>query len=183
MSVAATSGGTPPGPLEPRKIVLLRHAKADWPQVSDHERPLAERGRTDAPVAGRKLADTGIAFDLALCSTAARTRETWKLAVHELPHRPRTVYEERLYDASLGELIALINEVPDEVRSVVVIGHNPGMHALSDALAGSAEGDALARMNRGGFPTAAFSVLSFDGSWKSVEHGVGTLVDYWAPHS
>ncbi|MCT4354940.1 histidine phosphatase family protein [Streptomyces sp. Je 1-79] len=167
----------------PRRIVLLRHAKADWPQVSDHERPLAERGRTDAPVAGRKLADTGITFDLALCSTAARTRETWKLAVHELPHRPRTVYEERLYDASPGELVALLNEVSDEVRSVVLIGHNPGMHALSDSLAGSAEGDALARMTRSGFPTAAFSVLSFDGSWKSLELGKGTLVDYWAPHS
>ncbi|MFE5488291.1 SixA phosphatase family protein [Streptomyces sp. NPDC056527] len=183
MSVAATSGGTPPGSPEPRRIVLLRHAKADWPQVSDHERPLADRGRADAPVAGRKLADTGIAFDLALCSTAARTRETWKLAVQELPHRPRTVYEERLYEASPGELIALLNEVSDEVRNLLVIGHNPGMHALSDALAGSAEGDALARMNRGGFPTSAFSVLGFSGSWKSVEHGFGTLLDYWAPHS
>jgi phosphohistidine phosphatase len=167
----------------PRRIVLLRHAKADWPQVSDHERPLADRGRADAPVAGRKLADTGITFDLALCSTAARTRETWKLAVQELPHRPRTVYEERLYEASPGELIALLNEVSDEVRNLLVIGHNPGMHALSDALAGSAEGDALARMSRGGFPTSAFSVLGFSGSWKSVEHGVGTLLDYWAPHS
>ena len=75
-------------------------------EVADHERPLAERGRKDAPVAGRWLADTGITPDLALCSTAARTRETWKLAVHELPHRPKTVYEERLYEASPGELIA-----------------------------------------------------------------------------
>ncbi|MBT2442310.1 histidine phosphatase family protein [Streptomyces sp. ISL-36] len=166
----------------PRRIVLLRHAKADWPQVSDHERPLAERGRTDAPVAGRKLADTGISFDLALCSTAARTRETWKLAVHELPHRPRTMYEERLYEASLGELIALLNETSDEVRDLLVIGHNPGVHALADALAGEAEGDTSARMNRSGFPTAAFAIVSFTGSWKSLEHGVGKLVEFWAPH-
>ena len=81
---------------EPRRIVLFRHAKADWPPVADHERPLAERGRMDAAVAGRKLADTGIAFDLALCSTADRTRETWKLAVQEFPQRPKTVYEERI---------------------------------------------------------------------------------------
>ncbi|MEU2165217.1 histidine phosphatase family protein [Streptomyces chengbuensis] len=166
----------------PRRIVLLRHAKADWPQVSDHERPLADRGRMDAPVAGRKLADTGIPFDLALCSTATRTRETWKLAVHELPERPRTVYEERLYEASLGDLLALLNETPDEVTELLLIGHNPGMHALADALSGKAEGDALQRMNRGGFPTAAFAVVGFSGSWKSVEHGVGTLLDYWAPH-
>ncbi|MFF8605454.1 SixA phosphatase family protein [Streptomyces sp. NPDC015346] len=166
----------------PRRIVLLRHAKADWPQVSDHERPLAERGRKDAPVAGRKLADTGISFDQALCSTAVRTRETWKLAVHELPHRPRTVYEERLYEASLGELIALLNETPDDVRDLLVIGHNPGMHALADALAGESEGDTLPRMNRSGFPTAAFAVLTFNGTWKSLEHGVGKLVEFWAPH-
>ncbi|MFE3069428.1 SixA phosphatase family protein [Streptomyces sp. NPDC059247] len=167
----------------PRRIALLRHAKADWNQESDHERPLAERGRADAPLVGRKLAGTGIGFDLALCSTALRTRETWKLAVQALPERPRTVYEERLYEASLGELIALLNEVPDEVSDLLVIGHNPGMHALADALAGEAEGDAQARMNRSGFPTSAFAVLTFDGPWKSVEHGVGRLADFWTPHA
>ncbi|MFB9553873.1 histidine phosphatase family protein [Streptomyces roseoviridis] len=168
----------------PRRIVLLRHAKADWPQTSDHERPLADRGRQDAPAAGRKLADSGIGFDLALVSTAVRTRETWKLAAAQLPERPRTVYEERLYEASLGELIALVNETPDTVANLLLVGHNPGMHALADALAGASEGDALARMNRGGFPTAAFAVLTFDGTWKSVEHGMdATLVDFWAPHS
>ncbi|MFJ5551570.1 SixA phosphatase family protein [Streptomyces sp. NPDC093225] len=165
----------------PRRIVLLRHAKADWPEVSDHERPLADRGRADAPAVGLKLAETGITFDLALCSTAARTRETWKLAVQELPHRPKTVYEERLYEASLGELIALVNETPDDVHDLLVIGHNPGMHALADALAGRAEGDTLARMARSGFPTAAVAIIGFSGSWKSVEHGVGTLLDFWTP--
>ncbi|MFI6727796.1 histidine phosphatase family protein [Streptomyces sp. R-74717] len=166
----------------PRRIVFLRHAKAEWSQDSDHERPLAERGRKDAPVAGRKLVDSGIVLDLALCSTAVRTRETWKLAVHEMPHRPRTVYEERLYEASPGELIALINETPDDVHDLLVIGHNPGMHAVADALSESGEGDALARMNRGGFPTAAFAVVEFSGSWKGVEHGVGKLVEYWTPN-
>ncbi|MCT2545305.1 histidine phosphatase family protein [Streptomyces sp. NBC_00257] len=166
----------------PRRIVLLRHAKAEWSQDSDHERPLAERGRKDAPVAGRKLVDSGIALDLALCSTAARTRETWKLAVHEMPQRPRTVYEDRLYEASLGELIALINETPDDVHNLLVIGHNPGMHAAADALSESSEGDALSRMTRGGFPTAAFAVVEFTGSWKGVEHGVGKLVEYWTPN-
>ncbi|MCY0933794.1 SixA phosphatase family protein [Streptomyces sp. H34-S4] len=166
----------------PRRIVLLRHAKAEWSDGTDHDRPLAERGRHDAPAAGQKLAQTGIAFDLALCSSAARTRETWKLAVHELPHRPKTSYEERLYEAPLGELIALVNETSDEVKNLLVIGHNPGMHALADALSGSAQGDVLARMNHSGFPTSGIAVVSFTGSWKSVEHGVGTLLDFWTPH-
>ncbi|KAA0931496.1 MULTISPECIES: SixA phosphatase family protein [Streptomyces] len=166
---------------EPRRIVLFRHAKADWPDVADHERPLAERGRKDAAVAGRRLADSGIPFDLALCSTATRTRETWKLAVQELPHRPKTVYEERLYEASPGELIAVLNETPDDVSSAVLIGHNPGVHGLADVLGGRAEGDAQQRMGRREFPTAAFAVLSFTGPWKSLEPGAATLVDFWSP--
>ncbi|MEU0243875.1 histidine phosphatase family protein [Streptomyces sp. NPDC006235] len=166
---------------EPRRIVLFRHAKADWPQVSDHERPLADRGRKEAAEAGRRLADTGIAFDLALCSTAVRTRETWKLAVQEFPQRPKTVYEERIYEASPGELIALLNETPDDAQNILVIGHNPAIQGLADILAGTAEGDARDRMSRRGFPAAAFALLSFTGSWKSLEPGAATLQDYWAP--
>ncbi|MGW5659296.1 SixA phosphatase family protein [Streptomyces sp. NPDC003758] len=166
---------------DPRRIVLFRHAKADWPQVPDHERPLADRGRQDAAAAGLKLAETGIPFDLALCSTAVRTRETWKLAVQELPHRPKTVYEERLYEASPGELIAVLNETADDVRNVVLIGHNPGIQGLADVLSGATEGDARERMSRRGFPAAAFAVLSFDGSWKALEPGTAALLDYWAP--
>ncbi|MFI1795747.1 SixA phosphatase family protein [Streptomyces sp. NPDC020379] len=166
-----------------RRIVLLRHAKADWPDVDDHDRPLADRGRQDAPIAGRRLASAGIIPDLVLCSTAARTRETWKLAVHELPQRPRTVYEDRLYEASVGELIAVINETPDDVADLLLVGHNPGMHGLADALAGSAEGDALARLNRTAFPTASIAVLTLTGSWKSVELGACRLTDFWPPHT
>ncbi|MFF7068012.1 SixA phosphatase family protein [Streptomyces pseudovenezuelae] len=166
---------------DPRRIVLFRHAKADWPQVTDHERPLADRGRTEAAEAGLRLVDSGIPFDLALCSTATRTRETWKLAVQEFPHRPKTVYEERIYEASPGELIAVLNETPDDVHNAVLIGHNPGVQGLADVLAGASEGDARQRMSGRGFPAAAFAVLSFSGPWKALEPGAATLVDYWAP--
>lgn len=166
----------------PRTLVLLRHAKADWPTGPDHERPLAERGRLDAHAAGRRLADDGVTPDLVLCSTAARTRETWKLAAHELPHRPRTVYEERLYEAGLGDLLALIGETGDDIASLLVVAHNPGMHALAEALTGSADKEPLARIKQAGFPTAAFAVLTFTGSWKSVEHGVARLTGFWTPH-
>ncbi|WP_328684189.1 SixA phosphatase family protein [Streptomyces sp. NBC_00343] len=182
---------------ESRRIVLFRHAKADWPQVTDHERPLAERGRLDAATAGSRLADTGIPFDLALCSTAVRTRETWKLAVHELAHRPKTVYEERLYEASPGELIAVLNETPDDARNVILVGHNPSVQGLAEILPGvetgtgsgadteadTGAGSAEARewLKQRGFAAAGFAVLSFTGSWKALEPGVATLDDYWAP--
>ncbi|UGY90638.1 SixA phosphatase family protein [Streptomyces gobiensis] len=165
----------------PRRIVLLRHAKADWPQVADHERPLAERGRKDAPVAGDWLAAQGITPDLTLCSTAARTRETWKLVVHQLPQRPKTVYEKRIYDASPGELIAVINEISDEVKDLLIIGHNPGIQGLAEVLPGESQSGAAARMSQRGFPTSAMAVLTFNGSWKSLEPGAARLAEYWTP--
>ncbi|MFE5587182.1 SixA phosphatase family protein [Kitasatospora sp. NPDC056531] len=168
----------------PRRIIVLRHAKADWPDgVDDHERPLADRGRHQALDAGRWMADSGINPEFVLCSTALRTRETWKLAAHELPKRPRkTVYEERIYEASAGEIIAVLQEAPEEYPDVVLVGHNPGVLGLTQVLAGDAgDQDALERLRMGGFPTAAIAVLSFSGSWKGVEPGVAKLVSYHTP--
>lgn len=165
-----------------RRIIVLRHAKADWPAVPDHERPLADRGRKDAPVAGRWLAGTGITPDLALCSTSERTRETWKLFAHELPTRPRTVYEERLYEASPGRLIEVMQEViPEEVGTVLLVGHNPGVQGLTEVLAGGFEGDTLTRLRSSGFPTSAVAVLTLDTPWKAVEPGVAHLTTFWSP--
>ena len=165
-----------------RRIVLLRHAKSDHPVgMSDHERPLAERGRRDAPAAGRWLVESGIVPDLCLCSTATRTRETWKLAARELPKHPTTVYEDRIYDASHRALVTLLQETGDEVETVVLVGHNPGMHYLAVGLAGDqVEGDGMATP-RDGFPTSAIAVLSFDGSWANVDDGVGRLEKFWTP--
>ncbi|MBB1242568.1 histidine phosphatase family protein [Streptomyces durbertensis] len=166
----------------PRRIVLLRHAKADWPEVPDHERPLADRGRQDAPMAGDWLAAHGLVPDLALCSTATRTRETWKLAVPQLPKRPRTVYEERLYEASPGEIIAVVNEVSEECADVLVIGHNPGIQGAAQVLAGEADDEAGTRLERRGFPTSAIAVLEFAGPWKAVQPGAARLTRFWVPH-
>ena len=165
-----------------RRIVLLRHAKSDHPVgMGDHERPLAERGRNDAPAAGRRLTESGIVPDLCLCSTATRTRETWKLAARELPKHPTTVYEDRIYDASHRALVALVQETSDEVGTLVVVGHNPGMHYLAVGLAGApAEGDGPA-LPRDEFPTSAIAVLSFTGPWAEVEDGIGKLELFWTP--
>ncbi|MBW1597551.1 histidine phosphatase family protein [Streptomyces sp. JJ38] len=166
---------------QPRRMVLLRHAKADWPDVPDRERPLADRGRQDAPLAGDWLVSQGISPELTLCSTATRTRETWKLLAPQLPKRPKTVYEDRVYDASPGELITVINEVPDDVHELLLVAHNPGVQGLAEVLTGSGEEDARERMARA-FPTAAMAVLTVNGSWKSVEPGVARLDAFWVPH-
>lgn len=166
----------------PRRIVLARHAKADWPSVPDMERPLADRGRAEAPAAGRWLAGSGVLPQLTLCSPAVRTRETWKLVAHELPQRPRTAYEERLYEATLGDLLALLGDTAEEVADLMLVGHNPGMHALADALAGTWQDGTMERMRRSGFPTATVAVLEFAGEWKGVEHGTCRLTAFWTPH-
>lgn len=162
---------------------MLRHAKADWPEVADHERPLADRGRHQAPAAGQWLADSGINPDFVLCSSSVRTRETWKLASHELPKRSRkTVFEDRVYDATAGEIIAVLQETPDQFADLILIGHNPGVQNLVEVLAGDESmGDELARLRQGGFPTAGIAVFSLDGSWKSVEPGAAKLVSFYVP--
>jgi phosphohistidine phosphatase len=169
---------------ETRRIVLLRHAKSDHPEgMTDWDRPLAERGRRDAPAAGRWLAARGIAPDLCVCSPAARTRETWKLAAHELPHRPATVYEERVYDASHSTLLAVLRETPADVRTLLLVGHNPGMHSLATDLAGGgapgspSPGESI----RDNFPTCAIAVLAFAGPWAGVGDGIGDLEASWTP--
>ncbi|MEZ0064745.1 phosphohistidine phosphatase [Streptacidiphilus sp. MAP12-20] len=164
-----------------RTIIVLRHAKADWPSVPDHERPLADRGRKDAPNSGRWLAVAGVVPDLTLCSTAARTRETWKLFAHELPERPRTVYEDRLYEAAPGQLIEVLHELPEEVRTVLLVGHNPGVQGLAEIVSGDSEGDALARLRASGFPTSAVALIDFAGPWKGLEPGVGRLRAFYTP--
>jgi phosphohistidine phosphatase len=166
-----------------RRIIVLRHAKADWPQVDDHERPLADRGRAQAPIAGEWIADSGIDPDYVLCSTSVRTRETWKLASHALPKRQRrTAFEERIYDASAGEIIEVLKETPDDVADLLLVGHNPGVQNLVEVLAGDESmGDALTQLRLRGFPTAAIAVLAFDGPWDGVEPGVAKLVSYYVP--
>ncbi|MFI9155694.1 SixA phosphatase family protein [Streptomyces sp. NPDC053367] len=166
-----------------RRVVIFRHAKADRSDVDDHDRPLAERGRKEAPAAGRWLAEFGITPDLALCSTAEHCRETWKLAVSELSQRPRTKYDDRLYEASQDELITVLNEISEDVNDAVLIGHNPGLHSLADALTGEADGDLQTRMDRSGFPTSAVAVLTFNRSWSDVKHGAGRLTAFWTPHT
>ncbi|HEV2635957.1 MAG TPA: histidine phosphatase family protein [Actinocrinis sp.] len=166
-----------------RRIILVRHAKAVEPDVRDHERALAGRGRRNAPDAGRWLAASGVVPDLALCSTAARTRETWKLLSAELADAPRTVYDERIYGASPGALFAVVSETPDDVADLVVVGHNPGMHALAYMLSReSAQAEELiTRMNETGFPTCAIAILAIEGGWPDVVPGAGRLVEYWTP--
>ncbi|MDR3080401.1 MAG: histidine phosphatase family protein [Streptomyces sp.] len=171
---------TAAGPL--RRLVVLRHAKSAWPAgVDDHERPLAPRGRRDAPAAGRALAEADCLPDLVLCSTAVRARQTWELASAQWGTPPPVRLEPRLYAADVPDLLEVVHAAPTQVETLLLIGHNPGLADLVLALAGDALDDALARV-RTKFPTSAIAVLTWHGTdWDSLAPGTAVLTDVTVP--
>jgi phosphohistidine phosphatase len=168
-----------------RHLILLRHAKSAWPDdVLDHERPLAPRGRRDAPAAGDWLRKSDYVPDRVLCSTAKRTRETWQLAEEKLGAHPQTVFEDRVYGASSAELLDLAQQTSAAVRTLLIVGHDPAMRGLTLDLAseqsGDAEGEALGRV-RAKYPTAAIAVLSFSDDWPGLGPGQAHLTKFVVP--
>jgi phosphohistidine phosphatase len=164
-----------------RRLLLLRHAKSAWPEdVADHDRPLAGRGRRDAPAVGRWLRKSGYVPDLVLCSTARRARETWQLAEEELGARPRTTFERRVYGASPAELLELAHQTPSDIRTLMIVGHEPTMSDLVLELASTEPGEALERV-RDKFPTAAIAVLDLRGDWSGLARGRARLDEFLTP--
>jgi phosphohistidine phosphatase len=159
-----------------RRLILLRHAKSDWPDVSDRERPLAKRGRRDAPAVGRWLRGHGYQPDVVVCSVARRTRQTWELIAPELGGAPKVSFEQRAYDASAQTLLYLARELDDGWESALFVGHNPAVADLANALAETDEGPPQLR-----FPTAAVAVLEFTGDWAALAPGRARLIAYTAP--
>jgi phosphohistidine phosphatase len=124
-----------------RRLILLRHAKSDWPDVPDRDRPLAKRGRRDAPRIGRWLHEHGYQPDVVVVSDAARTRQTWDLVAPELGGSPAVRFEPRAYAASALSLLYLVQELPDRYRTALLIAHNPGLSDLATSLAAPPEPD------------------------------------------
>jgi len=174
-----------------RTLVLFRHAKSAWPDVPDHDRPLARRGVRAAPVMGRWLREAGLLPGLVLCSTARRARETWQFAQAGLAATPPVSYDARIYAAAAADLLAVLREVPPATGTVLLIGHNPAIEELALLLAaapgaaagpgpgGSRPGD-LERM-RSKFPTAAIAVLGFAGTWPVLAPGRPRLNAFVTP--
>lgn len=137
-------------------LILLRHSKAETQRADDHSRVLAPRGRVDAISVREWLVDKGIVPDRVVVSTAARTCETWELAS---PGDGEVVYDERVYEASVDDLREVIRETADDVRVLLLVGHNPSVERLAWELDDSAT--ARESTDRG-MPTSALAVLSVD---------------------
>jgi len=168
-----------------RRLVLLRHGKSAWPDLPDHERPLAKRGRRDAPTVGRWLREASCVPDRVLCSTARRTRETWQLMVPELGARPpQPSYQDQIYAANCETLLELARQTEPAVSSLLIIGHNPGIQDLALMLAAAPDGDTdagLLQRATAKFPTAAVAVLAFAGAWTRLGTGRAQLITFVTP--
>lgn len=159
-----------------RWLYLLRHAKSSWdaPELADIDRPLAGRGRRDADAMAAYLEEQHIVPDLVLCSPARRARQTLKPLRRWLPE-DRIVIDEALYAASADDLLRVVREIDDGRTSALLIAHEPAIRDLALALAGSGEGEALARVNEK-FPTAALAALALPSDhWRSAGPGAAEL--------
>ncbi|WP_426595447.1 SixA phosphatase family protein [Cellulomonas sp. McL0617] len=160
----------------PRQLVLLRHAKAEHPErMEDIQRPLSLVGRRQAGRVGAALAADGLVPDLVLCSSSVRTRQTWELARSTLGATPDVQFVEAIYYAGPRELLEAVQGVPDDVRTLLVVGHEPTMSHAAAGLAGpDSDPTTLARV-RVGVPTASWSLLAVGTTWADLTPGSATL--------
>jgi phosphohistidine phosphatase len=163
-----------------RTLVLLRHAKAETPgELPDVERRLTATGESDADAAGAWLADERLRPDLVLCSPATRTRQTWQgvsialaQALPDVP-APEVRYEPSLYAGGRTEVFDLLRTVPDEVKTVLVVGHNPTVSEVSLLLVPDDQYDG----NEVGLKTSGLAVHRTDASWSQTSPGSMRLIE------
>lgn len=171
--------------MTPRTLLVLRHAKSSWndDSLDDHERPLAPRGRRAAPAMGRWLSEHAPRPDLVLCSDAVRAAQTWDLVASELPPpTPEVTHTRAVYLASPGRLLDMVAAVRDDVGTLLLVGHNPGLHQLTVSLAADrGEPDALNRL-QAKLPTGALVHLECDiANWASTEASPWRLLAFQRP--
>jgi phosphohistidine phosphatase len=163
-------------------IHLLRHAKSSWddPGLPDHDRPLAPRGRRAAERLSRHVAATEVVPDLILCSSATRAVQTWEGIRSGFPPDTPVEVSPELYQAAAPSVRRRLTLLPETVRSVLIIGHNPSIEALAIGLTGAGAADAIARMKTK-YPTGALATLVVDGAWAELAWESATLKSFVVP--
>jgi phosphohistidine phosphatase len=152
-----------------RRLVVVRHSKAEQSAETDHARCLQDRGRADATAAGEWLAGQGVVPDQALVSAATRAMETWTSLASGAGWDLEPVVDEGLYTAGPDTALDLIRRTPADTRVLVVVGHNPTMAQLAQLL-DNGEGDPEASNAMvSGFPTSAVAVFEYDGAWTDLD--------------
>ncbi len=158
-----------------KKLLLMRHAKSSWKDVSlsDHERPLNKRGKRAAPRMGLLLTDKDLIPDTILCSTARRARSTVERLLETCDFTGDVRYLEDLYHADYATYLDFLSDLPDEANLVMIVGHNPEMNQFLHVVC-----DVYDHM-----PTAAIALIEFTGdTWSALnDDPTGKLINFWKP--
>lgn len=156
-------------------LYLLRHAKAETQGAGgDQERKLAEAGIKDAKTMAAAMVEARVSPELVLCSESARTRQTLELVLPALKPAPRIVCEDELYLADAKHLLARLRHVPEDTRSVLLVGHNPGLQELAVLLSDRRAGPLMAQLALG-FPTSALASFDLPLPWPELATGTAHL--------
>lgn len=164
------------------RLMLFRHAKAEKgaPGARDRDRELAPRGLKEASRMGAYMVRHKFIPDLALVSPAQRTRETWDGLATALPACPVTI-EDRLYESGHETILAAVREIEAAVTTLLVVGHNPGLHDTARLLIASGDVEARERLNEG-MPTSGLAVIDFALSgWDKLHPHSGRLERFVTP--
>lgn len=158
-----------------KTVMLMRHAKSSWkdPNLIDRDRPLNKRGKRDAPRMGKLLNMENLIPDAIHCSTAKRAKLTLEGLLSALNFDGEVTYTESLYHGSPDDFFEILSKLPDEIKSVLLVGHNPDMEYFLDLTCDVQEH----------LPTAAIAVVKFPlENWAEIEDGEdGKLVHLWKP--
>ena len=149
-----------------KTIYFLRHAKSSWDdfELKDFDRPLSTRGIQDADLMGNYFRSKKIKLDLVLSSPSKRTKETLKHFFHF--EKPKVQFEESIYHASLDQVLDVIFSVPESTRSIMLVGHNPSMHEITEYLSNKF-------INK--YPTCCLASLTIDTDWNKAARGCADI--------
>ena len=163
-------------------LILMRHAKSDWANdLPDIARPLSPRGARDAVAAGEWLDSTALEPNLVIVSPAVRTQQTWQLVSESMQWAPTAVTDRRVYAADPEVLLQILHELPEDLGTVVLVGHNPGCELLvSDLASADGDADAFARMATK-YRTLGTAILGVSTTWAEVGHNQCDLLDFVVP--
>ncbi|HWA90165.1 MAG TPA: histidine phosphatase family protein [Rhizomicrobium sp.] len=168
-----------------KRLLLLRHGKAEGAAADDKERALIQRGEKDSARMGRFLREDVYIPDLVWCSTAVRTRQTWERVAPELGAAPKVELKDELYLAEPDAILALVRRAPDKCSALMIVGHNPGLEQCALALAHVPLEKKLRKRYETmdeKFPTCALAVIDFDvARWIDVTPGRGELDAFVRP--
>ena len=161
-----------------KRLILTRHAKSSWddPTMSDHDRPLNERGKAAAADLGEWLASSGYVPGEVLCSDAERTQKTWEGIEPALPGTPILTLKPALYHAGPDVMLAVLRHASAD--TVMMIGHNPGIAEFASRIV--AQEPPIPEFHR--YPTGATLVVSFEApTWTDVDWHSGSVRDFIVP--